>query len=45
MVEAYRDEEAFAAHLAARHGAAFNSALVPLIEEHGSILTFLSRIG
>ena len=45
VVEAYRDEEAFAAHLAASYGANFNAALVPLIVEDGSILTFLSRVG
>ena len=45
VVEAYRDEEAFAAHLAASYGATFNAALVPLIVEDGSILTFLSRVG
>ena len=45
MVEAYRDEEAFAAHLAASYGATFNAALVPLIVEDGSVLTFLSRVG
>ena len=28
VVEAYRDEEAFAAHLAASYGAIFNAALV-----------------
>ncbi|MFD1573535.1 putative quinol monooxygenase [Agromyces cerinus subsp. nitratus] len=42
--EVYRDSEAFAAHLAARHGAAFNSALAPLIEEPASMLTFLRSI-
>ena len=45
VVEAYRDEEAFAAHLAASYGATFNAALVPLIVEDGSVLTFLSRVG
>ena len=45
VIEAYRDEAAFAAHLAAPYGAAFNAALVPLIEEDGSVLTFLAPIG
>ena len=45
MIEAYRDEEAFAAHLAAPYGAEFNAALVPLIVEDGSVLTFLTPIG
>ena len=45
VVEAYRDEAAFAAHLAAPYGAEFNAALVPLIVEDGSVLTFLSRVG
>lgn len=45
VVEAYRDERAFAAHLAAPHGAAFNAALRPLIAEpDGSRLTFIRRL-
>ena len=43
VIEAYRDEAAFAEHLAAGYGAAFNEALVPLIVEDGSVLTFLAR--
>lgn len=45
VVEAYRDETAFADHLAAGYGATFNAALVPLIEEDASELTFLARLG
>ena len=33
VIEAYRDEAAFARHLAAPYGASFNASLVPLIEE------------
>ena len=36
VAEAYRDEEAFAAHLAEPHGAEFNAALRPLIVEDRS---------
>ena len=45
VMEAYRDGAAFAEHLAAPHGAAFNAALGPLIEEDGSMLTFLAPLG
>ena len=41
VTEAYRDAEAFGAHLAAPYGADFNAALGPLIVEDGSVLTFL----
>lgn len=41
VTEAYRDAAAFAAHLGAPYGAAFNAALGPLIVEDGSVLTFL----
>ena len=44
VVEAYRDEAAFAEHLAAPYGAEFNAALAPLIEEDGSVLTFLAPL-
>ena len=44
VTEAYSDGEAFAAHLGAQHGAAFNAALAPLIEEPASVLTFLRAI-
>ena len=36
VFEAYRDEAAFQAHLAAEHGARFNAALANLIEEDAS---------
>jgi quinol monooxygenase YgiN len=45
VVEAYRDDAAFAEHLASPYGGPFNEALGPLIEEDGSVLTFLSRLG
>ncbi|MBT2497868.1 antibiotic biosynthesis monooxygenase [Agromyces sp. ISL-38] len=45
VTEAYRDEEAFAAHLAGQYGAEFNAALHPLIVEDRSSLTFLARLG
>jgi len=41
VTERYRDEAAFAAHLAAPYGAEFNRALGLHIEESGSQLTFL----
>jgi len=43
VTEAYRDEAAFAAHIAAPYGAVFNAALGPLIVEDGSVLTFVAR--
>ncbi|GAA2111843.1 hypothetical protein GCM10009759_54130 [Kitasatospora saccharophila] len=42
IFEEYLDETAFAAHLAAPHGAPFNARLVPMIEEDASVLTFLN---
>jgi quinol monooxygenase YgiN len=45
VYEVYRDEAAFQAHLAAPHGARFNAQLQDLIEEDGSVLTFLTRAG
>ena len=42
VYEVYRDAAAVRAHMAADHGAAFNSALGPLIEEDGSVLTWLT---
>ena len=45
VLEAYRDEEAFAEHLAAAYGAEFNAALGPLIVEDGSVLTFMAPLG
>ncbi|MEU3935863.1 putative quinol monooxygenase [Streptomyces sp. NPDC029044] len=44
IFEVYRDEDAFQAHLKAPYGAPFNAALVPLIEEDASVLTFLDEI-
>ena len=44
VTEAYRDAEAFAAHLAAEYGAEFNAALGPLIVEDGSVLTFIAPV-
>lgn len=43
IYEVYRDEKAFQAHLAAPYGARFNAQLQDLIEEDGSILTFLTK--
>jgi quinol monooxygenase YgiN len=45
VIEAYRDEVAFAEHVAAPYGAEFNAALGPLIVEDGSVLTFLAPFG
>jgi quinol monooxygenase YgiN len=42
VYEVYRDAAAFQAHIAADYGAAFNSALGPLIVEGGSRLTRLT---
>ena len=42
VYEVYRDAAAFQAHISADYGAAFNSALGPLIEEDGSQLTWLT---
>ncbi len=44
IYEVYQDDAAFHAHISAEYGAAFNSALVPLIEEDGSRLTWLSPV-
>ncbi|WP_030338319.1 putative quinol monooxygenase [Streptomyces sp. NRRL S-1022] len=45
IFEAYRDEDAFQAHLKAPYGGPFNAALAPLIEEDASVLTFLDPLG
>ena len=45
VLEAYRDEAAFAEHIAAEYGAEFNAALGPLIVEDGSVLTFITPLG
>jgi quinol monooxygenase YgiN len=42
VYEVYRDAAAFDVHISADYGAAFNSALGPLIEEDGSQLTWLT---
>lgn len=44
VFEQYRDEAAFHAHLGAPYGAVFNGRLADLIEEEGSVLTFLNSI-
>ncbi|MFD3840179.1 putative quinol monooxygenase [Streptomyces sp. NPDC058642] len=44
IFEVYRDEDAFQAHLKAPYGSPFNAALVPLIEEDASVLTFLDPV-
>ena len=44
VFESYRDEAAFQAHLAAEHGARFNAALADLIEEDGSVLSWLQPV-
>jgi len=41
VYEVYADEAAFEAHLSADYGAAFNAELVTLIEEDGSVLSWL----
>jgi quinol monooxygenase YgiN len=44
IFEVYRDQAAFEAHLNAAYGGPFNAALVPLIEEDASVLTFLTPL-
>ena len=44
IYEVYRDDDAFTAHLAAPYGPPFNAELTELIEEDGSVLTFLTKI-
>jgi quinol monooxygenase YgiN len=44
IFEVYRDEDAFQAHLKAPYGGPLNNALVPLIEEDASVLTFLDPV-
>jgi quinol monooxygenase YgiN len=43
VYELYRDEAAFRDHLAADYGAAFNTALTPLVEGGRSRLTMLAE--
>mgnify|MGYP003611476095 FL=1 len=45
VYEIYRDQAAFQAHVAAPYGKSFNDALVSLIVEDGSQLTFLRHLG
>ena len=45
VYEVYRDDDAFAAHLAAPYGLEFNTRLGPLIAEDGSQLTWLHPVG
>ena len=42
--EVYRDDQAFQANLAAPYGRPCNAALTGLIQEDGSILTFLTEL-
>lgn len=42
IYEVYRDRDAFDEHINAGHSAEFNAALGPLIEEDGSVLTWLA---
>ena len=44
IYEVYRDEDAFQTHLTAPYGAPFNAELTDLIEEDGSVLTFLTEL-
>ncbi|MCX4904818.1 putative quinol monooxygenase [Streptomyces sp. NBC_00878] len=44
IFEAYRDEDAFQAHLKASYGGPFNTAIAPLIKEDASVLTFLDPL-
>jgi quinol monooxygenase YgiN len=44
IYEVYRDDDAFQAHLAAPYGGPFNAELTDLIEEDGSVLTFLTEL-
>lgn len=44
VIERYRDQAGFDAHLSTSEGRAFNEALVPLIEGDGSELQFLRRL-
>ncbi|HUX72235.1 MAG TPA: antibiotic biosynthesis monooxygenase [Cellulomonadaceae bacterium] len=44
VIESYRDDEAFAAHLGARAGADFNAELMHHIVEPASVLQFLRSV-
>lgn len=45
VFEVYADQAAFEAHLRGEQGRVFNDALVPLILEPASVLTFLTPVG
>jgi quinol monooxygenase YgiN len=45
IVEQYRNQEAFEAHLAGQDGHTFNTRLAPLVAGGGSTLQFLTRAG
>jgi quinol monooxygenase YgiN len=45
IVERYRDEAAFQAHLAGAEGKEFNTRLTPLVAGGGSTLQFLRAVG
>lgn len=42
--ETYRDDAAFAAHMATEHGKVFNRAITPLVEGGGSQVVFLDEV-
>ncbi len=44
VMEIYRDEEAFQAHINMPYGAPFNARLEEIIWEPHSVLTFLNRL-
>lgn len=44
VFEAYRDRDAFNAHLGAEAGSAFNAKLMPRIVEPQSVLSFLTPV-
>jgi len=44
VFEVYEDDAAFQQHISADYGARFNSELAGLIEEDGSVLTWLRPV-
>lgn len=44
VYEVYQDEPAFQAHITAEHSKRFNGDLLNLIEEEGSIITWLNKV-
>jgi quinol monooxygenase YgiN len=44
VFEVYEDDAAFQAHISADYGARFNGELADLIEEDGSVLTWLQPV-